>query len=511
MVAPGGPARLSEFQLLNIVDSMSDAFVFVDEQWRYLYVNPQAEKFMGRRADSVLGRHMWDEFGYMVDTSVYRELQRAMERREATRFEFYYADRDQWLEHEAYPLQPGLLVLFRDISDRKRTEATISRQATELQQREDVAVKRLAELETIYAKAPIGLCVLDTDLRFSRINDRLADMNGMPAASHIGRTVREMVPHLADQVEPLLRKVLETGEPVVALEITGETLACPGEPHTFRDSFFPIRTPGGEIIGINIVAEGVTEEVRAQQTKARLTQQLRSLATELSLAEDRERKRLATAIHDNLAQLLAVSLMRLEAIERAKEIETQRPALKQVTAILDEALTAARTLTADLRPPLHGYGNDVRDALNWVAEKMRRHGLMVSFNVSGNPEGLADDVLIVTYQAVQELLWNVIKHAQTSEATIALNRSGHHVEIVVEDHGRGFDAAHRTQREGGGFGLFSIRERLSLVGGQLDVTPVSPHGTRARITVPVQSDIHDVRDVMGQPLEGLPDVAQPPQ
>ncbi len=189
--------------------------------------------------------------------------------------------------------------------------------------------------------------------------------------------------------------------------------------------------------------------------------------------------------------------MRLEAIERAKEIETERPALKQVTAILDEALTAARTVTADLHPPLHGYGNDVRDTLNWVADKMRRHGLMVSFNVLGNPEGLADDVLIVTYQAVQELLWNVIKHAQTSEATIALNRSGHHVEIVVEDHGRGFDAAHSTQRQGGGFGLFSIRERLNLVGGQLDVIPVSPHGTRARITVPVQPGTHGVRDVLG--------------
>jgi two-component system CheB/CheR fusion protein len=124
------------------------------------------------------------------------------------------------------------------------------------------------ELEAIYRTAPVGLCVLDAELRFVRINERLAEINGVPAADHLGRTVREVLPHLADAVEPPLRRILETGTPVLDVEINGETPAQPGVTRTWIESWFPLEDETGRTVGINIVAEEVTERKRAERELA---------------------------------------------------------------------------------------------------------------------------------------------------------------------------------------------------------------------------------------------------
>ncbi|WP_200306423.1 PAS domain-containing protein, partial [Paracraurococcus ruber] len=136
----------------------------------------------------------------------------------------------------------------------------------------------LAELEAVYAAAPIGLCVLDRDLRFRRINERLAEINGLPAAAHLGRTVREVLPDLAPQAEPVLRGVLETGEPVIDLELTGETPARPGERRIWRESWFPLRDVAGAVTGVGVVAQEVTERHQAEAALAESEARFRGLA-----------------------------------------------------------------------------------------------------------------------------------------------------------------------------------------------------------------------------------------
>jgi PAS domain-containing protein len=134
----------------------------------------------------------------------------------------------RWMSVHAVPVRDGNGALLGwygmniDISDRKEAE-------TKLAQREAEARAQASEIETIYASAPVGLCVIDRDLRYRRINERLAAINGVPAAAHIGKTVREILPSLADVVESVARRVLETGEPVLELEISGETPSQPGE------------------------------------------------------------------------------------------------------------------------------------------------------------------------------------------------------------------------------------------------------------------------------------------
>jgi PAS domain S-box-containing protein len=122
----------------------------------------------------------------------------------------------------------------------------------------------LTELETLYASAPIGLAVLDHELRYVRINERLAEINGAPAGAHLGRTVREMVPDLGPQAEAVLRRVLETGEPLRDVEFVGETPARPGVRRTWIEHWHPVRDARGAVVGVSIVAEEVTELRRVQ-------------------------------------------------------------------------------------------------------------------------------------------------------------------------------------------------------------------------------------------------------
>jgi PAS domain S-box-containing protein len=144
-------------------------------------------------------------------------------------------------------------------------QGELERLEAELRDSQELAEQRLAELEAVYGLAPIGLCVLDTDLRYLRINERLAEMNGLPVADHIGRTVRELVPGLADGLEPLLRRVLSTGEPLVDYELRGTTASHPGVERYWLESFYPLRAPDGRLMGLNVAVIEITDRKRMEE------------------------------------------------------------------------------------------------------------------------------------------------------------------------------------------------------------------------------------------------------
>jgi PAS domain S-box-containing protein len=157
-----------------------------------------------------------------------------------------------------------------DISDRKQTEIQLEENRAKLQQ-------QLAEIEAIYQTAPIGLTVLDSNLRFVRINQRLAEMNGFPIEAHIGRTVRELLPGLADDAEAILRPILETGQPRLNMEIRGETPAQPGVPRIWLEHFLPLKD-GDRVIGISTVCEEITDRKQMEEALRQSEERYRSLA-----------------------------------------------------------------------------------------------------------------------------------------------------------------------------------------------------------------------------------------
>jgi PAS domain S-box-containing protein len=227
-----------------------------------------------------------------------------------------------------------------------------------------------------------------------------------------------------------------------------------------------------------------TIEAQVKDRTAQLSvkqNQLRALAAQLSRTEERERKRLATDLHDNLAQLLALTKMKLKVAPTAGE-----PALRDAQVYVHQALTYTRTLLSELTPPLLGDKNDLQAAIGWVINKMERHGLHVVLHDDGAPKQMSEELLTVAYQAIQELLFNVLKHARTKEARLFLSWKDEGLEAVVADQGRGFDSALLPgPSKDGGFGLLNIRERVELLGGRLELTSSPGSGTRATLHLPL--------------------------
>lgn len=150
-----------------------------------------------------------------------------------------------------------ILGTAQDISARKAAEAA-------LRESEMRAQAHAAQLASVYDTAHVGLCVLDRDLRFRRVNERLAEINGIPAEQHIGRTVREIVPDIAATAERIAEQIFRTGDPVLGIEISGETKARPGEVRHWVEQWVPIKDYDGNVTHISIVADEITERRRAE-------------------------------------------------------------------------------------------------------------------------------------------------------------------------------------------------------------------------------------------------------
>ena len=214
-------------------------------------------------------------------------------------------------------------------------------------------------------------------------------------------------------------------------------------------------------------------------------QQLRSLAQQLAQTEEGERKNLARDLHDNLAQNLTLAKMRLAILQNHDEAP-MTPIVEELKDLVDHAVTYVRTLMGDLRPTLLGDEDDVLTAMQWVIEKMSRYGLHVDVDDDGKTKRLDEEALVLAYHSVHEFLFNVLKHARTRNARVVLRNVAGHLEITVIDEGQGFDMATKpVPTAKGGFGLFSIRERIALLGGRCEIVSDRGKGTRATIVIPL--------------------------
>jgi PAS domain S-box-containing protein len=219
---------------------------------------------------------------------------------------------------------------------------------------------------------------------------------------------------------------------------------------------------------------------------------LRQLANQLNTTEERERKRFAADLHDHIGQSLV--LIKLE-LGRLGELangfnDNARSIIERLDDTIDQAIHETRSLMQDLSPQvLYAFGLDA--ALDWLAESIQeRYKFACHIEIQNLPAQLNDDHAVVAFQAARELLINVVKHAGVQEAHLRVTRNDRAVVIEVKDQGKGFvpDKLELPRSHGGGFGLFSIRERLSLLGGSLKIHSKPDGGTIAQVVIPSAAD-----------------------
>lgn len=214
------------------------------------------------------------------------------------------------------------------------------------------------------------------------------------------------------------------------------------------------------------------------------TRQLRALMSEVTMAEEREQRKLAQELHDNLGQLLAIAKIKLTTLEMSLHNESVKGSLAEIIAFIDQAIHSTRLIAHQLNPPsLIECG--LLSATEWLAEDMNKYyGLSVAIQDDGEPKPLEHSIGSLLFRALRELLMNVVKHANTARANIQFQREEHSMAITVSDEGTGFDPA--GAEAGKGFGIRRIKERLGYIGGGVTINSEPGRGVIATLRVPLE-------------------------
>uniref|UniRef100_A0A7C3PIX6 histidine kinase n=1 Tax=Oscillatoriales cyanobacterium SpSt-418 TaxID=2282169 RepID=A0A7C3PIX6_9CYAN len=262
----------SEAKLNRVLDNVNAAIssfrVFANRTWEYEYWSAGCERLYGYTLDEYTDKYLWLSQVYPDD----------LEQVITPLFDAFFAEQDVTAEYRFYRKDGSLrwfsssyasqkiaddcwivTTVNHDITDLKQTERT-------LYQNQETIRRQLSEIEIIYQTAPVGLAILDRDLRFIRVNQLLAEINGISVEDHFGRSINEIVPSLANMIVEPLYHVIQSGEPLLNLEIEGETQAQPGNQRVWLVNWFPLKNTDQDIVGVHTVVQEITERKQAERT-----------------------------------------------------------------------------------------------------------------------------------------------------------------------------------------------------------------------------------------------------
>jgi len=242
------------------------------------------------------------------------------------------------------------------------------------------------------------------------------------------------------------------------------------------------KLPDGLIINLGY---DITERKRAEEKLHQYQQRLKALASELTVAEEKERRRIAADLHDNVQQSLALARIQLATARNSSSGDRLTALLDEISESMRQTVQNTRNLVFDLSSPSMNEIGLAAAISEWLEEQIqKRHGLKTEFIDECGRVRLDADVRAILFRSVRELLTNVVKHAKASQVNVCLKCMGDYLEIVVRDDGVGFDYTAEYSKMGQ-FGLFSIRERISDLGGSFEVESEPGKGCKAVLTAPL--------------------------
>jgi PAS domain S-box-containing protein len=360
-------------------------------------------------------------------------------------------------------------------ADQLREEATRRVRA------EDQLRRHAQMLEAFFEHTIAPLVFLDRHFNFVRVNEAFARVAGKEPEYFAGKNYFALYPH--EEHRAIFEQVVQAKQPYRAYAKVLAFSEAPQHGVTYWNWWLtPLLDEAGEIQSLVLNLEDVTERQKAFSELEERARQLQQLTLELSQAEDRERQRLAEVLHDDLQQLLAAAKFHLGLLSKDISGDQERRELAEVVKdLLRQAIDKSRSLSHELSPPGLAH-TDLRETLEWLAEQVRvKHGLAVHLDIRDRAELHSEPLKAFLFKAAQEMLFNVIKHAQVKKARLRLRRRRGCIYLAVSDRGRGFD----PQATGTtGFGLRSLRERVQMLGGRIRIRSAPGRGSALLLAVP---------------------------
>ena len=383
------------------------------------------------------------------------------------------------------------------------TDQTEQKELEEAQMKtEMIAWDRLAEIDGIYDSSPIGLCTLDKDLRYIRINENLAKINGFPAIKHIGKTPREIIPTMSEKIESMAKKTLKTGKPIMGVEMEGITPSKPGVLRTWIVQSVPFKDIDGNVIGISFSVLEITEMKMAQKVLFETVKKLKISNEEL--------QRFAYVVSHDFKEPLRMVLSFTQLLQSRYEGKFDSDAdefigfitegSKRMERLLDDLLTYSRITSAE----------DKYNEINLetvIEESIYPLKLIIDENnveINWDP---MPTVLINRTQMIhvfQNLITNAIKfrNNENSRIKISAKKEDNQWIFGVSDNGIGIDPHYhkrifevfqrlhrREEYDGTGMGLFLTKKIIERHNGHIWVESEEGEGSTFYFTLPIENNI----------------------
>jgi len=506
--------RQSEEKFRGLTERSFDMVFMTDAKGVITYLSPASERIFGFAPEEMVGKHFMN---FLVESEIPKAAKRFKEKLQGKPLDSLLLEAKKKNGSRVFielisslimkdGISAGTQGIIRDVTDRKKAEEELLKAHQELERRvqqrtadlaaaveklqKEIAERKHAEeslrnaeqrFRTIFENTMVGLYRTTPRGRILLANPALIKMMGCKSFKELAKFNVEKKGFDPSIPRSIFKQQIEKEGKVAGLESIW--LRPDGGKLFVSESATAVKDEKGNVLYYEGTAQNISKRKEAEAKLLHYQQQLRSLATQLSMAEEGLRRRIASELHDNISQNLAISKMKLESLIDPEKPDLSKP-LEEVIGLIAQTINVSRTLTFEMSPPVL-YELGFESAISWLVRQTRqRFGLDVVFTDDGKPKLLETDVRVILFHAVRELLVNVVKHAKAHIVKVSAGKINGKIRIIVEDDGAGFKISGKRESKSGGFGLFNIRERLAHIGGSVDIrSPVTPEGRGTKVTL----------------------------
>lgn len=470
-------------QIEQTLNSITDGYYALDSEWRFVALNATGEKHFGRTAAELIGRNIWQLTKTTADSDIYRHFLRAREKGQPYHFEAHSRIRPGfWADMHLYPRNGLLEVYFKDISQRKQVEAALR--------------KSEEHLRKVFENAAVGIAITDWEGDLQECNPAYCKLLGY-SQEELRRIKLHSLLHPEDR-EAIRAEIcrLKAGEQPF-FDIQNRYRHKDGHSVWVRNFVSSLPDEMGRPAHLVALVNDITKSKKAKEMLRRLNKtlvertslaeqraaEIRQLAVDLTRAEERERRRLAAVLHDDLQQMLAYLKLKLTFLQRG---EGAGDNISDLNDLVDQCIDRCRNLSHELKlPALEKKG--FCWGLLWLCRQMKEmHGLDVALQATKGIDVASPVLSSMLIRSVKELLFNVVKHSGEKSASVEAGVEGEHILISVKDAGKGADCGvlRKKQEDGAAFGLFSIGDRVRFLGGHMQIETQPGRGFCVSLKVP---------------------------
>jgi len=458
----------SEEHYRTIMERVTDAFVAIDNNWCYSYINKTAGKLLQKNQKELLGKNIWTEFPESRNNPIYTACTKAMQYQQYVYLEEYYEPFDKWYENHIYPSREGLSIFFKDITEYKKAE----------QQKEFDS----NNLKALINNTDDLMWSVDTDFNLITSNEAFNKVVELMSGHKIEKGTSLLGNDFTEEQITRFRKYYKrafNGESFT------EVLHNEGPIDFWSEiSFYPIQK-GDEVIGTACFSRDITERKKTEENLKLLEQEMleqkfqeqKKTARAIIKALEKERNHIGQELHDNINQILIGSKLYLSSAIKKNKALTEL--IKYPIELIDSSIEEIRLLCSNMVTPVKNI--NLRDIVHGLIASLQ-HNTMIKteFNYSVNTHLLSDELKLNIYRILQEQVNNILKHAEAKSVMISIVQESVSINIIIQDDGKGFD----TEKKRAGIGISNIITRIGIFDGEIDIKSSPGNGCTIEIRIP---------------------------